>query len=174
CDNQGGHKKNAALGLFSKISRIHRPTAPYNGESKTIENIFYRFQSQVLKKRFGFTGQNITAKRDTSRPNLEFINANIDSLPTLEELKQQYAAAREQWNSMKHPATGISRIEMYNTSVNEATDAVSVSDMVEMFWYTTEKPSLFTASGIEITVQGKKYPYEVFSAPGEPDLEWRR
>ncbi len=174
CDNQGGHKKNAALGLFSKISRIHRPTAPYNGESKTIENIFYRFQSQVLKKRFGFTGQNITAKRDTSRPNLEFINANIDSLPTLEELKEQYAAAREQWNSMKHPATGISRIEMYNTSVNEATDAVSVSDMVEMFWYTTEKPSLFTANGIEITVQGKKYPYEVFSAPGEPDLEWRR
>ena len=174
CDNQGGHKKNAALGLFSKISRIHRPTAPYNGESKTIENIFYRFQSQVLKKCFGFTGQNITAKRDTSRPNLEFINANIDSLPTLEELKEQYAAAREQWNSMKHPATGISRIEMYNTSVNEATDAVSVSDMVEMFWYTTEKPSLFTANGIEITVQGKKYPYEVFSAPGEPDLEWRR
>ena len=149
CDNQGGHKKNAALGLFSKISRIHRPTTPYNGESKTIENIFYRFQSQVLKKRFGFTGQNITAKRDTSRPNLEFINANIDSLPTLEELKEQYAAAREQWNSMKHPATGISRIEMYNTSVNEATDAVSVSDMVEMFWYTTEKPSLFTANGIE-------------------------
>ena len=31
-----------------------------------------------------------------------------------------------------------------------------------------------TANGIEITVQGKKYPYEVFSAPGEPDLEWRR
>ena len=157
CDNQGGHKKNAALGLFSKISRIHRPTAPYNGESKTIENIFYRFQSQVLKKRFGFTGQNITAKRETSCPNLEFINANIDSLPTLEELKEQYAAAREQWNSMKHPATGIPRIEMYNTSVNEGTDPVSVPDMVEMFWYTTDKPSLFTASGIEITVQGKKY-----------------
>ena len=63
---------------------------------------------------------------------------------------------------------------LMNSSVNEATDAVSVSDMVEMFWYTTEKPSLFTANGIEITVQGKKYPYEVFSAPGEPDLEWRR
>ena len=49
CDNQGGHKKNAALGLFSKISRIHRPTAPYNGESKTIENIFYRFQSHTAQ-----------------------------------------------------------------------------------------------------------------------------
>lgn len=174
CDNQGGHKKNAALGLFSKISRIHRPTAPYNGESKTIENIFCRFQSQVLKRHFGFTGQNITAKRDTSRPNLEFINANVDSLPTLEELKEMYASCREEWNSMKHPATGIPRIEMYNGSVNAETQPVSVQDMVDMFWYVTEKPSLFTASGIEITLQGKKYAYEVFSAPGEPDLEWRR
>lgn len=174
CDNQGGHKKNTAIGFFSKISRIHRPTAPYNGESKTIENIFYRFQNQVLKKNFGFTGQNITAKKDTSRPNLEFINANIDSLPTLEELKQQYAASRQEWNEMKHPATGIPRIEMYDTSVNEDTQAVSVRDMVDMFWYTTDKPSLYTSSGIEITVQKKKYPYEVFSKPGEVDMEWLR
>lgn len=174
CDNQGGHKKNAALGLFSKISRIHRPTAPYNGESKTIENLFYRFQSQVLHKKFCFTGQNVTAKKETSRPNLEFVNANVDSLPTYEELKEMYAACREEWNNMKHPATGISRIEMYNNSVNEETQPVSVKDMVDMFWYTTDKPSLFTASGIEITLQGNKYAYEVFSSPGIPDLEWRR
>lgn len=174
CDNQGGHKKNAALGLFSKISRIHRPTAPYNGESKTIENLFYRFQSQVLHKKFCFTGQNVTAKKETSRPNLEFVNANVDSLPTYEELKEMYAACREEWNNMKHPATGLSRIEMYNNSVNEETQPVSVKDMVDMFWYTTEKPSLFTASGIEITLQGNKYAYEVFSSPGIPDLEWRR
>lgn len=174
CDNQGGHKKNTAKGFFSKISRIHRPTAPYNGESKTIENIFGRFQQQVLWTRFGYTGQNVTAVRDTSRPNLEFINANIDALPTLDELHEIYAAAREEWNEMKHPATGISRIEMYEGSVNEDTDAVSVRDMVDMFWYTTEKPSTFTASGIKITVQKKDYTYEVYDDKGQPDLEWRR
>lgn len=174
CDNQGGHKKNTARGFFSKISRIHRPTAPYNGASKTIENIFYRFQAQVLYKRLGFTGQNVTAKKETSRPNLEFIDANIASLPTLEELHEIYAAAREEWNEMKHPASGKPRIEMYESSVNEETDPVSVRDMVDMFWYVTEEPSTFTASGIEITIRKRKYAYEVFSAPGEPDLEWRR
>lgn len=174
CDNQGGHKKNTAKGFFSKISRIHRPTAPYNGESKTIENIFGRFQQQVLWTRFGYTGQNVTAVRDTSRPNLEFINANIDALPTLDELHEIYAAAREEWNEMKHPATSISRIEMYESSVNEETDPVSVRDMVDMFWYTTEKPSTFTASGIKITVQKKDYTYEVYDDKGNPDLEWRR
>ena len=75
---------------------------------------------------------------------------------------------------MKHPATGISRIEMYENSVNEETDAVSVRDMVDMFWYTTEKPSTFTSSGIKITVQKKDYTYEVYDDQGNPDLEWRR
>ena len=174
CDNQGGHKKNTAKGFFSKISRIHRPTAPYNGESKTIENIFSRFQQQVLWTRFGYTGQNVTAVKATSRPNLEIINANIDALPTLDELHEIYEAAREEWNEMKHPATGISRIDMYENSVNEETDAVSVRDMVDMFWYTTEKPSTFTSGGIKITVQKKDYTYEVYDDQGNPDLEWRR
>ena len=173
-DNQGGHKKNESQGLFSKICRIHRPTAPYNGESKTIENLFYRFQSQVLHKHWNFTGQNITTKKENSRPNLEFIEANVHQLPTLEELKNQYAAARKEWNEMPHPATGKPRIEMYNESVNEETQEVGVHDFIDMFWYITDKPSTFSTRGIEITVKKQKYAYEVFSEPGTPDTEWRR
>ena len=173
-DNQGGHKKNASQGLFSKICRIHRPTAPYNGESKTIENLFYRFQSQVLHKHWNFTGQNITTKKDISRPNLEFIEANVHQLPTLEELKNQYAAARKEWNEMPHPATGRPRIEMYNESVNPETQTVGVHDFIDMFWFITDKPSTFGTRGIEITVRKQKYAYEVYSEPGTPDMEWRR
>ena len=46
-DNQGGHKKleRVSDGLLAKISHIHRPTAPYSGQSKTIESAFGRFQS---------------------------------------------------------------------------------------------------------------------------------
>ena len=173
-DNQGGHKKNVSLGLFSKICRIHRPTAPYNGESKTIENLFYRFQSQVLHKHWNFTGQNVTTKKENSHPNLEFIEANVHQLPTLEELKSQYAAARKEWNEMPHPATGKPRIEMYNESVNEETQEVGVHDFIDMFWYITDKPSTFGTRGIEITIKKQKYAYEVFSEPGVPDTEWRR
>ena len=173
-DNQGGHKKNASQGLFSKICRMHRPTAPYNGESKTIENLFYRFQSQVLHKHWNFTGQNVTTKKDISRPNLEFIEANVRQLPTLDELRNQYAEARREWNEMPHPATGKPRIEMYLESVNPETQAVGVHDMIDMFWLITDKPSTFGTRGIEITVRGQKYVYEVYSAPCTPDMEWRR
>lgn len=173
-DNQGGHKKNAAQGFFNKICQRHRPTAPYNGQSKTIENLFYRYQHEVLSRHWNFTGQNITARKATSRPNLEFIAANVRALPTLAELREQYAALREEWNALPHPATGRPRIEMYRESVNPATPEVSVYDMIDMFWLTTARPVTFTASGIEITIGRRKHAYEVMSAPGVPDLGWRR
>ena len=172
-DNQGGHKKANSSGMLDKICRVHRTTAPYNGSSKSIESVFGRFQQQVLHKDWRFTGQNITAKKSSSRANLEFIEANKDSLYTLDELKAAYVKARNEWNTMAHPATGEQRLKMYEESVNPETPAVTVSDMVDMFWVTCERMSTFTSSGIEVTIKGKRRKYEVMAAPGVPDLEWR-
>ena len=178
-DNQGGHKRlekdkgTKGLGFFDLICHIHRPTAPYSGQSKTIESIFGRFQSQELNKDWRFTGMNITAKKESSRPNLEFVEANKDKLFTLEELEAHYIEARKAWNEAKHPATGIPRIEMYEKSENEETDVVTVYDMVDIFWIWTKRPATFTDSGIEITIGGKKLPYEVYEKPGIPDHQWR-
>ena len=173
-DNQGGHKKANSSGMLDKICRIHRTTAPYNGASKTIESVFGRFQQQVLHKDWRFTGQNITAKKAASRPDMEFIEANKDQLYTLDELKAAYVKARTEWNNMVHPATGEVRLKMYERSENPESPTVTASDMVDMFWVTCDKMSTFTSSGIEITVKSKKRVYEVMSAPGVPDLEWRR
>ena len=173
-DNQGGHKKLDNDGFIGKISRVHRPTQPYNGESKTIESVFGRFQQQVLHKDWRFTGQNVTAKKTMSKPNVEFIEANKDSLYTLEELKAAYAAARKEWNEMKHPASGERRIDMYERSVNEETERVTVSDMVEMFWVFAKRPCTFTDQGLQVTIKGQKRQYEVFESPGKPDYEWRQ
>lgn len=173
-DNQGGHKKLDNSGLFSSVATIHRPTMPYNGESKTIESIFGRFQAQVLHKDWRFTGQNVSATKASSRPNVEFISENKDNLYTLNELKAAYAAARKEWNEMAHPATGQRRIDMYNNSVNEQTQEVTLYDMIDMFWVFTPKPVTFTDQGIQITVKGKKYPYEVYDEAGMPDHAWRR
>ena len=178
-DNQGGHKKlekkeGGEPGFFDLICRVHRPTAPYSGQSKTIESVFGRFQSEILHQDWRFTGMNITARKASSRPNLEFIEANKDQLYTLAELKARYAEARKAWNEAPHPATGIPRIEMYNRSVNDETDVVTVYDMIDIFWLWTREPATFTASGIEVTIGRVKRRYEVFSAPGVPDHEWRR
>lgn len=173
-DNQGGHKKLDSDGFIGKICRVHRPTQPYNGESKTIESVFGRFQAQVLHKDWRFTGQNVTAKKASSRPNVEFIEANKDCLYTLEELKDAYAAARKEWNEGVHPATGERRIDMYEKSVNEETQEVTLHDMVDMFWVFTKRMATFTDQGLQVTVKGEKRQYEVCSSPGVPDHEWRR
>lgn len=173
-DNQGGHKKLAAKGILSKVAVMHRPTAPYNGRSKTIESIFGRFQAEVLHQRWYFTGMNITAKKETSRPNLEFLSQNNASLPTRAELLAEYAKAREEWNALPHPATGRARIDMYHEQENPMSPVVTEYDMYDMFWLKTDKPSTFTASGIEITISGRKYAYEVFATAGRPDMVWRR
>ena len=173
-DNQGGHKKLDSDGFIGKICRVYRPTQPYNGESKTIESVFGRFQAQVLHKDWRFTGQNVTAKKASSRPNVEFIEANKDSLYTLEELKDAYAAARKEWNEGVHPATGERRIDMYEKSVNEETQEVTLHDMVDMFWVFTKRMATFTDQGLQVTIKGEKRQYEVCSSPGVPDHEWRR
>lgn len=173
-DNQGGHKKLKNQQFFEKIkSHVFRFTAPHSGQSKTIENAFGRLQAQVLHKDWRFTGQNITATSENSRPNMEFVNANKEKLYTLAELKVAYAKAREEWNNLKHPSTSVPRMEMYSTSINPETPEVDELDMMELFWQTTEKPSTFTASGITIEVDGTKYTYEVLGADGMPDLEFR-
>ena len=179
-DNQGGHKKLNKVqpgctekGFLDKLCHVHRPTMPHNGPSKTIEAIFGRFQQQVLHRYDNFTGQNITAKKACSRPNLESMEANKEHLPTLSELKALYAEARQQWNTMRHPIYGKSRLEVYEGSVNEETPEVTAADMVDMFWIMHDKPATFTDQGITIEVKKQKYTWEVFKN-GEPDLEWRR
>lgn len=173
-DNQGGHKKLDNSGFLKRICRMQRNTAPYRPPSKTIEHVFGRFQQEVLHEDWRFTGQNITAKSDKSRQNLEFIEANTENLYTLDELKAAYAFAREEWNNRPHPATGIPRLEMYLQSNNEKATGLDKLDMIEAFWLITRKPSTFTASGIEITIDGKEYTYDVYGSGGLPDFDFRK
>lgn len=171
-DNQGGHKKLESQNFFSKLALRHRPTAPYNGSSKTIENAFYRFQRDVLKKYWFFTGQNITAKMDSSRPDIEFIEANRHNLPTLPELKALYATLREEWNNLAHPKVDGSRLEVYNSHPHPKCPVVTEYDIIEMFWLTTTRPATFTANGLRVTIHGREHLYEVYESAGVPDYRW--
>lgn len=161
-DNQGGHKKLVAQGFFKRICHVFKHTMPYNGQSKTIESAFGRFQQQILHKVWHFTGQNITAKKIGSRPNLEFIMANAHALPTLDEVKELYAQLRQEWNNAVHHATGMARIDMYNESSNPRTVPVTHLDMVQMFWLKHSEPITYTNRGIRFTLNGQTYKYEVY------------
>lgn len=171
-DNQGGHNKLAAQGFFDKIAILHKPTMPYNGQSKTIESVFGRFQQQILHKIWYFTGQNVTAKKMNSKPNMEFIMENQYALPTLEEVKEIYRQCREEWNNAAHPVTGISRIDMYRMSENPETEPVQEVDMIQMFWLTSTKDITYTNAGLRMEINKQKYEYDVYGQDGLRNEQW--
>lgn len=172
-DNQGGHNKLSTENFLNRLpSGLNRPTAPNSGQSKTIENLFGRLQDEYLRRDWRFTGMNITAKKVNSRINLEFIAANKDNLYTRAELIAAYEDIRKEWNAAAHPKTGVARQEMYNSSTNPATPALTEMDMVEVFWLLTDRPVAYTSSGLSITIKGETHHYEVCTEAGDPDHEF--
>ena len=174
-DNQAGFTSKAAQRWRAKLETISHTTTPENGKSKTIESAFGRFQAEVLHRHINYTGGNITAKSAKTKVDVAKIIQNVEALPTYEEVRAQNEADINIWNSLPHPKfAGKSRMDVYRTSVNP--QAIALTDIIreKVFYVATEKASTFRASGIEVTLNGVKRVYEVFSAPNTPDLEWRR
>lgn len=171
-DNQGGHNKGIAGSFFNNLAHLAIKTKPYNGKSKTIENIFYRFQHQFMKRKFYFSGQNITTNTDESKANMEMILANKENLPTYAEVKAEYLKLRNEWNNAKHPHSEQSRLQMYKESVNPKTRAISSNDMMEIFGVKHPNPVRVTAYGILFERNKIKYNFDVKDPEGLPDVKW--
>lgn len=173
-DNQGGHKKLASQGFFKKLCHLHKTTMPHNGQSKSIESAFGRFQQQVLHKMYNFTGQNITAKKLNSRANIDLIMQNIDQLPTLEELKQMYADCREEWNSMQHPTspTGMTRLEMQTAIENPQAQQLDDYEAQEIFMLFSQTAVQYSKEGFCFSLDKTEYRYMVYADDGLVDMNF--
>jgi hypothetical protein len=172
-DNQGGHKKLKNGDFLKDIARISVNTQAYNGNSKTIENAFYRFQSQIMSEYWFFTGQNITTKKIESKANLEFGMANADKLPTLDEAKAIYETCRNKWNNSINNSIGLPRKAAYFSSQNPHHSPVDYLQMVDLFWITKEKPVTYYTYGIDTDINTVNYEFEVLNERGMPDIEFR-
>jgi hypothetical protein len=94
-----------------------------------------------LHRHRAFTGQNVTAKKAGSKPNLEFVTENTDKLPSRTELFELYARMREMWNGerimpttetiLKHPKTQATPI--YTPPLHHSRAAIAA-------WQSGEKP----------------------------------
>lgn len=178
-DNQGGHKKLKTGDFLHKITHLAISTKPYNGKSKTIESAFGRFQQQIMKQHWFFTGQNVKAKRVESQPNKEFIaKQRTEDFPTLEEAIATYEQCRQAWNSAAHHQTGLPRLDMYQTSSNPKAKKIDQWDMVDIFWVLREKPVQLTAYGLTIKEANQKYTYMAYTKGKDgfkkPDVRWLR
>lgn len=174
-DNQAGFTSKAALRYRAKLGCITHTTTPDHGQSKTIEAAFGRFQGEFLHQYINYTGGNITAKSPKTKIDLRRIAQNYGNLPEYSEMITTHKACIDQWNNAPHPRVqGKTRMQVYLESVNP--QAIRIDDTVreKAYYIATEKASTFRANGIEVTINGQKRAYEVFSAPGVPDMDWRR
>jgi hypothetical protein len=171
-DNQGGHKKLETSDFLKNLAHLCIRTKPYNGKSKTIELAFGRFQQEFLKRDWFFTGQNITAKKQESKANMEFVVANRSNLPSLDEIKKAYEKRRNEWNSAPHPKSEMSRRDTYYSTVNEQSPILQIGDMVELFWITRKEEVTYTADGLKFTEAKTDYKYLKYTEPLKPDFDF--
>ncbi|MBR0084727.1 MAG: hypothetical protein IJP93_11655 [Bacteroidales bacterium] len=175
-DNQSSARTAMAREWLSHCVHIPRTTAPHNGPSKTIENIFGRFQEKYLHKFWFFTGQNITARKRGARPNMDRILQNIAGLPLLQECIGAYESCVDEWNNSLHPNQkaypGLSRMDVFRR--NSYSGCVSAEDAArtDAWWLKSEKPVAYTNAGLSVVINGEKLMYEVVDDEGYPNLDW--
>ena len=174
-DHQGGSKRLEAQDWFDRISTVSRYTAPGNAPSKSIEKMFGIFQSQVLFQNHNFTGMNITSRMDSSHVDMEYLNANIDKMPTYQEFCKMYAECRDKWNAMPNSKTKQPRMEMYLSQVNPDTTVVTEGMKKNLYMVKSHRPVKCTNHGLVMTYNRQEYVYEVYKEKNgiaTPDLEW--
>ncbi|MEO8589428.1 MAG: DDE-type integrase/transposase/recombinase [Flavobacteriales bacterium] len=173
-DNQSGHKKRDTQDFYSRAAKLHFPAQPYNAKSKPIESLIGRMQKEVMRERWYFTGQNITAKSLNSRANMEFVQAHKDNLPSMEQVMRDVATDIARWNELPHPKSGVARLAMYQDSTNPQAQPLDFMDMVELFWYTSDRPVTYTNQGLSMEIGQQRFLYEVCDGAGHPSMEFLR
>lgn len=175
-DNQGGHKTQVMQELYDKLVTSnggqHYPHRAMSHASP-VEQLFSRFQQQVLNKWWFSDKQAVTAVKADSRPNMDFINRFKHKLKTVDQLKEAFEISVRDWNEMQHPKFEESRIQVAQHESHFQLDKVESWDLIPLFWIVTKDPSTYNRDGIRFTISKKPYHFEVYDTDGQVDLDFR-
>ena len=151
-DNQSGHKSGKCQTMFDAMCRVHFGTAVCRSSAKHIESIIGRFQMQVMRNFWFFTGQNVTAKKLDSKVYSELLKERkVMDFPELAELTKLLPSLVKKWNNSKHPKQNKSRLQIYyaDESKNPESELLNYYDMVDIFWV-TKGPTQYEKQGINL------------------------
>lgn len=175
-DNQSSQRKLDRVGFFSRITEVGvRFKTPYRKQANPAEHLIGLFQKDILAEYPYFTGFNVAGtKKETNRANQEWVSANLDSLPTEQNLPTLVAHCISEWNRRTARGEAHSREQLYKeVLVNPDRRALTQEDMVELFWEKRDRLSTFRQGGLSITINGQEYKYEAYTDEGKVDTAWR-
>ncbi|WP_270544904.1 hypothetical protein [Butyricimonas paravirosa] len=154
-----GDKSN---NYFKRLTTLHFPAMPNNGQSKIIERCFKNLQDQHMRYADGFTGMNIKSKNINNHLNEDF----IESLYKDNSLKnKQETIELQEWFLHVVNNTpgkdGKTPKEKYFGSQNPDTREIVALDWINMFWEWNENECVYAKEGISWVENKIKRVYEV-------------
>lgn len=170
-DNGASHKSAEVDAFINSISDIHFRSTAYNGQSKYIEGIIGRFQSQHLRFFHNFTGMNVRAKKDDSRVNESYLKSNPHLIPTKEEAIAQAVAAMEAWNHDTNKK-GIVRASIFNDEKLNIGRKLTEMDKINIFYDERESKITRTKDGITMIHEGVEHFFDVHDERGLVDMDF--
>ena len=175
-DHQGGHKMDRMQTLYDSLVALdkgtHHPNKARN-HSNPSEQLFQRFQQQVITKFWFSDGQGITVRRDDNKMNVDFILENKANLKTVDELQKAWLAAVNIWNFKKHPHFEMSRNEVYQQEM-PMKEPLTLWDIMDKMWIEeTKRLVTYKGSGIDVDISGVDYEFEVYDKNGNVDSDFR-
>jgi hypothetical protein len=172
-DNQGGHKNATSRAFYNKLASVVFPTRPYRPSGKPIEQAFGDFQILKLAEFPFWSGYGRASHAEVNfRPNMEAMKANIDLLPTYDELVQLFDVVVKEWNELGYNGKEAPN-SVYASSVNPEQIPLSLDELADMFWNETE-PIKYHEQGIYLIRNREKHLFEVYTPDGDVDYEFRR
>lgn len=176
-DNQGGHKTTEMQVLYDRLVSNGGKHYPHRAREhgSPVEQLFGRFQQQILNKVYWSDKQAITVRREDSKPNMDFVIRHRDKLKTVEECIEALNYYIEKWNAAEHPLfPGESRNEVYNNhKAHFELDRINELDMLQLFWIMSKKPLTYTNTGFKPSIRKVDYHFEVYDLDGNVDLDFR-
>lgn len=175
-DGQSGHTTKEMQALYSNLvakngGKHYKHAARQHGSP--VEQLFSRFQQQVLNTKWFSDKQSIKSRKLDSQPNMEFLIEQKHNLRKIEDLEKAFEACVEQWNQNSHPKFNEARATVYNTHQELLSEPISMFEQMDLFWVSTKDARTYESSGITPIISNTKYHFEVYDENGEVDIEFR-
>lgn len=173
-DNSAAIKSNSMLAWFKSIPSMHILAEAHLGRAKPIETLFKSFNLQILKEFHNFAGGGITAKKDDTHANEEWLLKHPETIPVLGDVLDQIDQAVEMWNERKM-GDGLSPNEKFQHAESESIFKLQLEDQVSYFWKfkmakkDTIRTYKYTNKGIKLQHNKQEYDYHVYDATGQID-----
>ncbi len=154
------NKEHFPVHIFEKLGIKIQFAEPHNARAKAIERAHLTFKNQFCRNFMGWCGGNILERPESLKRHIK--NGVIETETELRQLFGKYIDYYynvQQYGGDENKYKGMSRIDVWNSSIQNVTLKVADETALDIWTMRTNGFQKIQRDGVYITVQGAKIPY---------------